>query len=222
MTDFPSDLLEGYRRFRGGRLPAEQARLRQLAETGQRPATMLIGCCDSRAAPETIFDAGPGELFVLRNVANLVPPYEPDGGHHSTSAALEFAVQALRVRHVVVMGHGRCGGIAAALDPSAEPLSPGDFIGKWVSLLGPATEAVAGSDGLTPDERQMALERISVRNSIGNLRTFPCVAELENRGKLMLHGAWFDISTGELWVLNGEGDFVRPDLAAGQASPALP
>jgi len=210
MTDFPADLLEGYQRFRGGRLPAEQARLRELAETGQRPAAMLIGCCDSRAAPETIFDAGPGQLFVLRNVANLVPPYEPDGGHHSTSAALEFAVQVLRVRHVVVMGHGRCGGIAAALDPAGEPLSPGDFIGKWMGLLKPSAEKIAGSDGMTPDERQMALERISIRNSIGNLRTFPCVAELERRGKLALHGAWFDISTGQLWVMEAEtGEFAR-------------
>ncbi|MDH3195707.1 MAG: carbonic anhydrase [Hyphomicrobiales bacterium] len=222
MTDFPADLLEGYQRFRGGRLPAEQARLRELAETGQRPAAMLIGCCDSRAAPETIFDAGPGRLFVLRNVANLVPPYEPDGGHHSTSAALEFAVQVLRVRHVVVMGHGRCGGIAAALDPAGEPLSPGDFIGKWMGLLKPSAEKIAGSDGMTPDERQMALERISIRNSIGNLRTFPCVAELERRGKLALHGAWFDIAMGQLWTMDhATGEFrpVRQELASEENAP---
>ena len=173
---------------------------------------MIIACCDSRAAPETVFDCGPGELFVVRNVANLVPPYKPDGEYHATSAALEFAVQALRIRNIIVMGHGRCGGIKAALDPQSEPLSPGDFIGKWVSLLGPATKAVAGATYMTASERQTALERISIRNSIANLRTFPDIAELENRGKLALHGAWFDISTGELWVMNEAGDFVRPDL----------
>ena len=212
MTDFPADLLDGYERFRGGRLDAEQARLRRLADNGQKPATMLIGCCDSRAAPEIVFDAGPGQLFVVRNVANLVPPYEPDGGHHATSAALEFAVQVLRVSHVVIMGHGRCGGIAAALNPADEPLSPGDFIGKWMALLKPSAEKIAGNDIMTPGERQMALERISVRHSVANLRTFPCISILEARGELLLHGAWFDISTGELWIMNEEGDFVRPNF----------
>ena len=124
MTDFPDTLLQGYSRFMTGRYAEERARYRTLAETGQKPTTLIIACCDSRAAPETIFNAGPGELFVIRNVANLVPPYAPDGEHHSTSAALEFAVQSLRVKHIVVMGHGRCGGISAALDPNAEPLSP--------------------------------------------------------------------------------------------------
>ena len=210
MTDLPEDLLDGYRRFRGGRLQAEQVRYRTLAETGQRPPIMLIGCCDSRAAPETIFDAGPGQLFVVRNVANLVPPYEPDGGHHSTSAALEFAVQVLRVNHVVVMGHGHCGGIAAVLNPADEPLSPGDFIGKWMALLKPSADRITDNGIMTPGERQIALERISIRHSVANLRTFPCVAELEKRGKLMLHGAWFNISTGELWSMDSKtGEFER-------------
>lgn len=103
---------------------------------------MVIACSDSRAAPETIFDAGPGEMFVIRNVANIVPPYEPDGNFHATSAALEFAVQALKIKNIVVMGHGRCGGIRAALDPSSEPLSPGDFIGRWMSLVSTAAEQI--------------------------------------------------------------------------------
>jgi carbonic anhydrase len=174
---------------------------------------MIVACCDSRSAPEAIFDAGPGELFVLRNVANLVPPYEPDGEYHSTSAALEFAVQSLKVKNIVVMGHGRCGGIRAALDTSSAPLSPGDFIGKWMSLIAPAAETVASSTMMTVTERQTALERISIRYSIANLRTFPCVSILEGKGRLSLYGAWFDISAGELWVMNKEtGDFERPEL----------
>ncbi len=196
-----------------GRFAEETDRYRELAERGQTPETMIIACCDSRAAPETIFDTGPGELFVVRNVANLVPPYEPDGAHHSTSAALEFAVQSLKVKNIVVLGHGRCGGIRAALDPASEPLSPGDFIGKWMGLVAPAAEAVSGNSLMTTSERQTALERISIRYSISNLRTFPCVKLLEDKGKLALHGAWFDISTGELWAMNRQtGDFVRPDL----------
>ena len=213
MSHLPERLLAGYRAFMGGRYAAESDRYRALARDGQTPETMVIACCDSRAAPETIFDSGPGELFVVRNVANLVPPYAPDGRHHSTSAALEFAVQSLKVKHIVVLGHGRCGGIKAALDPSAEPLSPGDFIGKWMGLVAPAAEAVAGNSMMTAAERQTALERISIRYSMANLRTFPCVSILERKGRLALHGAWFDISTGELWTMDpATGDFQRPEL----------
>ena len=197
-----------------GRYQSETARYKTLARDGQNPEIMMIACCDSRSAPETIFDAGPGELFVLRNVANLVPPYEPDGEFHSTSAALEFAVQSLKIRNIVVMGHGRCGGIKAALSAGAEPLSPGDFIGKWMSLIAPSADIVSQNSMMTATERQTALERISIRFSIANLRTFPCVRILEEKGKLNLYGAWFDISTGELWIMNrNTGDFERPDLA---------
>jgi carbonic anhydrase len=213
MPDLPEALLSGYRNFMSGRYMSESSRYRDLAREGQTPETMVIACCDSRAAPEAIFDARPGELFVVRNVANLVPPYAPDGEYHSTSAALEFAVQSLKVRNIVVMGHGRCGGIRAALAPAADPLSPGDFIGKWMSLVAPVAVAVANNTMMTAGERQTALERISIRYSIANLRTFPCVNILEGRGRLTLHGAWFDISTGELWVMNREtGDFERPDV----------
>ncbi len=204
----PKALAEGYSAFMAKRFVSERIRYEELAETGQSPETMVIACCDSRAAPEMIFNTGPGEIFVVRNVANLVPPYRPDGEYHSTSAALEFAVQSLKVKHIVVLGHGRCGGIKAALSPSAEPLSPGDFIGKWMNLLAPAAEAMAGNDWMTERERQTSLERISIRNSIANLRTFPCVRILEEKGRLSLHGAWFDISTGELWAMNAtSGDF---------------
>ncbi len=212
MTGFPDKLLQGYSEFKDGRLTNERERYRVLSEQGQKPETMIIACCDSRAAPETIFNTAPGEIFVVRNVANLVPPYKPDGEYHSTSAALEFAVQALKVSNVVVMGHGRCGGISAALDPATEPLSPGDFIGRWMDLLTPAAEAVNANDWMTSTERQTALERISIRHSVENLRTFPCVQILESKDRLKLHGAWFDISTGELWVMDSEtGDFKRPD-----------
>lgn len=198
---FPGFLIEGYRRFREGRLEAERARYQKLAEAGQRPRTMIVGCCDSRAAPETIFDAGPGELFVVRNVANLVPPYAPDDDYHGTSAALEFAVQVLEVETILVLGHGRCGGIQAALSPGAPALSPGDFIGRWMSLAERAAREL-DREGGGGEDRQTALERHSVRLSIENLRTFPFVAERERAGRIALHGAWFDIALGELWTLD--------------------
>lgn len=211
MSGFPAFLLDGYKSFMAHRYAPEQARYKELADRGQSPTTMIIACCDSRSAPETIFDMGPGELFVLRNVANLVPPFQPDGGQHGTSAAIEFAVNALKVSNVVVMGHGRCGGIRAALDPAAGPLAQGDFIGKWMGMLAPVAETVSRYSLATDKERQTMLERFSIRNSINNLRTFPYVKKLEEEGKLGVHGAWFDISTGELWVMNAEGDFYRPD-----------
>ncbi len=213
MSHLPPHLLDGYRSFMSGRYAAESSRYRHLARDGQTPKTMVIACCDSRVAPEIVFDCGPGDLFVVRNVANLVPPYEPDGAYHSTSAALEFAVQSLKVENIVVMGHGRCGGIAAALSPDAAPLSPGDFIGKWMNLVAPAAATVASNALMTAGERQRAMERISIRFSISNLRSFPCVNILEQKGRLTLHGAWFDISTGELWVMDmASGDFLRPDM----------
>lgn len=215
MANLPERLLNGYAEFIQGRYPAESARYRELASRGQSPEILVVACCDSRAAPETIFNASPGELFVVRNVANLVPPYAPDGEYHSTSAALEFAVQQLKVKHIVVLGHGRCGGISAALNPDSKPLSPGDFIGKWMSLVAPAANAVGANSLMTAGERQTALERISIRYSLANLRTFPCVKILEDKGRLSLHGAWFDISTGELWTMDqATGDFERPGLKA--------
>jgi carbonic anhydrase len=212
MHAFPDYLLDGYRTFMAERYARESGRYKQLAKGGQNPGTMIIACCDSRAAPETIFNAGPGELFVLRNVANLVPTFQPDGGQHGTSAAIEFAVNGVKVSNIVVMGHGRCGGIRAALG-DGEPIAQGDFIGKWMSMLAPVTEEVAKYSILTENERQTMLERLSIRNSIRNLRTFPYVRTLETEGKLAVHGAWFDISTGELWVMDPDmGDFSRPDM----------
>jgi carbonic anhydrase len=210
MTHLPTKLLDGYRAFMRGDYAGQSKRYRELAN-GQSPETMVVACCDSRAAPETIFDAGPGELFVVRNVANLVPPYSPDGQYHGTSAALEFAVQGLKVKNIVVLGHGRCGGVAAALNPEFQPLSEGDFIGKWIDMLKSPAAIVGDNKLMTAAERQRSLERISIRFALANLRTFPNVAALEKEGKLALHGAWFDISTGELWVMDPDtGDFSRP------------
>ena len=137
--NFPQRLIDGYNTFAGGRLRREQDRYRELAEGGQSPEIMVIGCCDSRVSPEVIFDASPGELFVVRNVANIVPPYSPDGQAHGVSAALEFGVARCGYKHIVVLGHAHCGGVKAFAQ-DAEPLSPGDFIGKWMALMAPAAD----------------------------------------------------------------------------------
>ena len=209
MTEFPTSLLDGFDRFKAERFAKDQSLYRSLAQHGQTPAVMVIACCDSRTAPETIFQTEPGELFVVRNVANLVPPYESDGAYHGTSAALEFAVQSLHVRHIVVLGHGGCGGIRAALQPSGAPLSPDDFIGKWMSQLRPIVGRLRSPDRSSEEELQTVLERASVRNSITNLRSFPYIANLEDRRELSLHGAWFDIAEGELWMMNpSTGEFA--------------
>ena len=209
----PERLAEGYKAFFYGRLRHERERYETLAAKGQAPQTMIISCCDSRAAPETIFDAAPGEVFVVRNVANLVPPYRPDGEYHGTSAALEFAVQQLQIRHVLVMGHGRCGGVNAFREQmegqASQPLSPGDFIGKWISLLEPAAGDMRGQ-GDTAEDRQRSLEEASIRNSLANLMTFPNVRSKVEAGQLQLHGAWFDIGKGELWVLDGTSGNFEP------------
>ena len=210
---FPPFLIEGYRNFMSGRYATESERYRKLAEEGQKPTTMVIACCDSRAAPETIFDCGPGQLFVLRNVANLVPPFGPDAAYHGTSSAIEFAIIHLKVENIVVMGHGRCGGIAGALATAAGRAPEGTFIGKWLTMIEEVAGKVEANSLLTSSEQQTALERIVIRQSIGNLMTFPFVKERVQAGELSLHGAWFDISSGELWTMNGEsGDFMRPEL----------
>ncbi len=163
---FPEKLLTGYKAFYYGKLRHERERYEELADSGQRPEVMIISCCDSRAAPETVFDSAPGEIFVVRNVANLVPPYQVDGEYHGTSAALEFAVQVLKVKHVIVMGHGRCGGIHAfreqAEGSALDPLSPGDFIGKWITLLEPAAADIRCDDPERAEARQRALEQLQI------------------------------------------------------------
>lgn len=192
----PNRLVEGYRDFLAGRFSHEQARYEQLEESGQRPEIMVVGCVDSRVSPEAIFNAAPGELLVVRNVANLVPVYEPEA-QHGTSAALEFGVQALKVKHIVVLGHARCGGIRAFADESA-PLTAGNFVGRWVSQIAPAADAIGPAEG---DDREAYLRRLefaSVELSLRNLMTFPCIRSRVERGRLELHGAFFGIAQGRL------------------------
>ncbi len=217
-TSFPKRLAEGYENFLGGRFGRERERFEELAVKGQNPEILLIGCCDSRVSPELIFDAGPGEMFVLRNVANLVPPYQPNDDYHGTSAAIEFAVMGLKVKHVVVMGHAQCGGVKAYTelqnDPYVRPLAPGDFIGRWIKLLAPAAERLgAPSEPLKDWTERLALE--SIKRSLKNLRSFPYIQTLEARGWLSLHGAYFGVATGELLALDDpDGDFRQVSTQA--------
>ena len=214
---FPQFLIDGYRAFRAARLPREQDRYRELAETGQSPEIMVIGCCDSRVSPEVIFDARPGELFVVRNVANIVPPYAPDGNAHGVSAALEFGVAALKIKHIVVLGHGQCGGVKAFAEDAA-PLSPGDFIGKWMALMAPAADKVGPRGGRSAADYLARLEQANVANSLDNLMTFPRLRKLIERGQVALHGAYFGVATGDLLVLDASsGEFVP--IAEGQGRP---
>ncbi|MBX9646439.1 MAG: carbonic anhydrase [Xanthobacteraceae bacterium] len=203
MTAFPQHLIDGYRTFTSQRLPTEQTRYRELSERGQSPAVMLIGCSDSRVSPEVIFDAGPGELFIVRNVANLVPVYEPDGGAHGVSAALEYAVTVLRIKHIVVMGHAQCGGIRAFID-KIEPLSPGDFIGKWMQMFIKPGEVVEQRDRESMQDFITRIEKAAVFRSLENLMTFPFVRHAVERGETDLHGAYFGVAEGSLFVLDRE------------------
>jgi carbonic anhydrase len=164
---------------------------------------MVIGCCDSRVSPEVIFDAGPGELFVLRNIANLVPIYQPDENAHGVSAALEFAVTVLRVKHIVILGHAQCGGIRAFID-KIEPLSPGDFIGRWMSMFIKPGEVVEQREHESMAEFVIRIEKAAVFRSIENLMTFPFVRSRVESGELQLHGAYFGVAEGSLFVLDRE------------------
>jgi carbonic anhydrase len=218
---FPKRLIDGYSAFRSDRLPSEQSRFRELAEHGQKPEIMVIGCCDSRCAPELIFDAGPGEVFVSRNIANLVPPYTPDAAQRSMSAALEFAVQALKVKHIVVLAHAQCGGIRAYAE-EAEPLSPGDFIGNWMSIIEPAAKAVGPRGNRSFTEYVTALEQMAAVKTLDNLMTFPYVRQRVEAGKLQLHAAYFGVATGDLSVYDpatGRYERVAADNATAFASP---
>ncbi|WP_213773967.1 carbonic anhydrase [Bradyrhizobium sp. dw_78] len=201
MISFPKLLLDGYRTFATQRLPTEQSRYRELSERGQSPTVMVIGCCDSRVSPEVIFDAGPGELFVVRNVANLVPVYQPDAGTHGVSAALEYAVSVLRVEHIVVLGHAQCGGIRAFIDKAA-PLSPGDFIGKWMAMFVKPGEIVEQRGHETMQDFTVRIEKAAVFRSLENLMTFPFVRSAVEHGEMQLHGAYFGVTEGSLFVLD--------------------
>ena len=203
----PPYLHDGYSAFRTKRYAEEADRFRTLAE-GQSPKVMVVGCADSRVDPATIFSAAPGELFVVRNVAALVPPYEEEGVYHGTSAALEYAVTRLGVETILVLGHGMCGGVAAAL-AAAEDRTIGQFIGPWVSQLSGIRETLLEqATDVDPEGHQRALEHLSIKYSLDNLRGFPFVQDAVNHKTLSLHGAWFSIAEGELhWLDQDTGTF---------------
>ncbi len=211
MPDSPvqSALTEGYRRFRAKSWHPQRDRWMQLKE-GQSPKVMVIACSDSRVDPSQIFDVDPGEIFVVRNVAAMVPPFETTPGHHGVSAALEFAVQVLQVEEVLVLGHGMCGGCQAALTQSMHGAEPGrgGFIADWIELLDDARNEVAHDHGTEGREAERAMEQAAVKVSLQNLRTFPCVQAKEAKGTLSLRGAFFAISDGILhWLDESSGKF---------------
>lgn len=211
MTRF-SDLVRGYHRFRDREWQEERDRWSELAE-GQSPKVMVIACSDSRVDPATIFDARPGEMFVVRNVANLVPPFEPDQNYHGVSAALEFAVTQLEVDELVVMGHGFCGGCAAALTGQFDDADHGQghFIAHWIEMLADAREKIRAEHHELDREAFLEMELEGVRLSLRNLMGFPWVRERVESGRLTLHGAYFAIADGVLHVL---------DEATGAFAPA--
>ncbi len=214
---FPKRLRQGYQSFLHGRLETERNRYLNLAEHGQHPSVMLISCGDSRVAPETIFDAGPGEMFVVRNIAGIVPPcdLDPERAFHGTSACIEFGVNALEVSDIVVMGHANCGGVSAYANKTA-PLSNRDFIGKWMSQIAPVAEKI-GPPGEDRSEWLRKMEWGVVEYSLDNLLTFPAVRERIAAGKLEIHGAYFGVATGVLFIRNprsGEFEpYQEPDSA---------
>lgn len=206
-------LVDGYRRFRAGDWPEQRERWSELKE-GQSPRTMVISCSDSRVDPAQIFDVDPGTIFVVRNVAALVPPFETTPGQHGVSAALEFAVQVLKVEEVLVMGHGMCGGCQAALTHSVRgnAVGEGHFVDKWVSMLDDARGPVVEQFGTEGREAEFEMELAAVRTSIANLMTFPFVKEKVESGALTLRGAHFAISDGILRVLDpSDGSFAAAE-----------
>lgn len=214
---FFSRLIEGYRSFAETRLPLERSRYQELAEAGQQPEVMVICCCDSRVSPEVIFDARPGELFVVRNIANLVPPYSPTGFTHGVSAALEFAVQILKVKYIVVMGHSHCGGVRAFVEHRDRP-DPGDFIDNWMSLITPAAKSLRDGSGLSKTDYLARLERASVVATLDNLRSFPWIKSRADDRQLQLLGAYFDVSNGALEVYDPNAGVFAPVAGAPAAA----
>lgn len=206
-----AELLNGYRRFRADTYPRQRKRFEETALEGQNPKLMIIGCSDSRVDPAQIFDVDPGDIFVVRNVAALVPPFETSPGYHGVSAAVEFGVQMLEVKQIVVMGHGACGGCKAALTQSfdTKPHGEGAFISNWIELLSEAREPVARKHGTSSRKAEMAMEFAAIRQSLANLRTFPWLREKEVTGALKLRGAHFSIIEGALYSLDEEtGEFL--------------
>jgi carbonic anhydrase len=206
MPEFTS-LVEGYHRFRDGAYLHQKARFDALAHEGQAPPVMIISCCDSRVDPATVFDTVPGQVFALRNVANLVPPYEVGGGLHGVSAAIEFGVLGLEVRHIVVLGHAQCGGVKASLKGGKRTTSELSFVDGWVDIISGARDRIIAQDPIDP-QKELELEAIKV--SMANLRSFPFIAEREQSEILKLHGAYFGIADGILHVLDEDSGVFEP------------
>ncbi|HZF45079.1 MAG TPA: carbonic anhydrase [Sphingomonadaceae bacterium] len=204
-------LIAGYHRFREGRWHPQHERWATLRE-GQSPKVMIIACSDSRVDPAQVFDVDPGEVFVVRNVAAMVPPFETTPGHHGVSAALEFAVQVLKVREILVMGHGMCGGCKAALTQELHGTEPGQggFIADWIAMLDHVREPIVREHGTTGRVAERAMEQAGVKVSLANLRTFPCVQHKEAKGDLVLRGGFFAISDGVLHLLDEESGEFHP------------
>lgn len=211
MPEFAA-LIEGYHRFRNGSFPNQKERFDRLAKEGQSPKLMVIACSDSRVDPAQIFDVDPGEIFVVRNVAALVPPFETTPGLHGVSAALEYAVQVLDVRQIVVMGHGMCGGCRVALTREMHGAVPGEggFIANWIGLLDQARRPVIAAHGTDGAAAERAMELAAVEVSLANLRTFPCIRRKEREGTLKLRGAFFAISDGVLHLLDETSGKFQP------------
>lgn len=202
-------LIAGYHRFREQGWTPRLERWRELRE-GQEPQTLIIACSDSRVDPAQIFDADPGEMFVVRNVAAMVPPFETAPGHHGVSAALEFAVQVLKVKEIVVLGHGMCGGCRAALTQELKGTEPGEggFISDWIAMLDHVRDPIVQAHGTSSPAALRAMEQAGVKVSLDNLRTFPCIRRKEATGELRLRGAFFAISDGFLHLLDeATGEF---------------
>lgn len=194
----PQLLIEGFARFRGNHFSAEDVMYRNLVQQGQTPKVLIVGCCDSRVDPALIFDCAPGDLFVIRNVANLVPPAEGRAGHHGTTAALEYGVRNLRVEHIVVLGHAQCGGIATLMRTAGQTDTE-SFIDDWMKLAEEARVGVAKDLASASDEqRQRECEKRAILVSLQNLHTFPWITERVQAGSLTLHGWYFDIEQGQL------------------------
>lgn len=203
-------LIAGYARFRANGWPERRQLFERLAASGQHPRALVVCCVDSRVDPAMIFDAAPGELLTLRNVANLIPPYAPDALHHGTSAAIEFGVRVLEVPDIVVLGHGHCGGVHALLQGAPETAR--DFVAPWMAIAEPARERALRA-AASPEARQQACEYEVIKVSLANLMTFPWVAERVQAGKLALHGAWFAIHSGALMMLRADGGFAPAGAA---------
>jgi carbonic anhydrase len=205
-----SNLFDGIRRFRSQHYETGSSKMRELVDFGQSPAVLMISCCDSRVDPALLTDAAPGELFTVRNIANLVPPYQPGASLHGTGAAIEYAVRDLKVDHVVVLGHGHCGGMKALLNAAGGHWPDRDFVGDWVAMALGACEHYVQDEDAEGGRRAVSLERLkanpdlveraSVLGSLDNLMTYPWLAARVEAGDLVLHGWWFDIETGDLWA----------------------